>query len=369
MFAQFSQLRFNPHQLSRSSLQSVSARRRRATSSAAGETPKEDHIEELDAAEASKTIKRDSQQPFPGVQSGSGIEVVSQAIPTEAVLSASVTEPISGQTKSDSSSPTVDFLDQVDASLESTPRCKPSEATPSAGLADALASPSASASSPVTDESVAALSTAVESAPADSSSSSPSSLGVPSPISPEMPTTNESSSLSSDPTSQLDSIAQDASVPTPSETASVADIPSPLSADTATSIPPVTQESRVHPEPESSAPALEAALSAQATQESSIQREPEISGPALEAALSAEAAEPVASPIVDSASPDIPGIDVQPSSGVEVVSETTPSQAALAAALPETQSAQAESSRVEGIEVVPESTSASSAAAAASKCL
>lgn len=34
----------------------------------------------------------EQQQPFPGVQSDSGVEIVSEAIPTEAVLSASVTE-------------------------------------------------------------------------------------------------------------------------------------------------------------------------------------------------------------------------------------------------------------------------------------
>lgn len=41
---------------------------------------------------SAETLSSEQQQPFPGVQSDSGVEIVSEAIPTEAVLSASVTE-------------------------------------------------------------------------------------------------------------------------------------------------------------------------------------------------------------------------------------------------------------------------------------
>ncbi len=44
------------------------------------------------ASAATQLLGGDEQQPFPGVQSESGVELISQAIPTEAVLSASVTE-------------------------------------------------------------------------------------------------------------------------------------------------------------------------------------------------------------------------------------------------------------------------------------
>ena len=44
------------------------------------------------ASAATQLLGGDEQEPFPGVQSESGVELISQAIPTEAVLSASVTE-------------------------------------------------------------------------------------------------------------------------------------------------------------------------------------------------------------------------------------------------------------------------------------
>lgn len=59
----------------------------------------------LKTSEEEAQQQQQQQQPFPGVQADAGIEVISEAIPTEAVLSPSVTESNGSSAVATSSSP------------------------------------------------------------------------------------------------------------------------------------------------------------------------------------------------------------------------------------------------------------------------
>jgi len=69
------------------------------------------------ASAATQLLGGDEQQPFPGVQSDSGVELISQAIPTEAVLSASVTE--TNSRPADSHSSTDNTADNWESAFQS----------------------------------------------------------------------------------------------------------------------------------------------------------------------------------------------------------------------------------------------------------
>lgn len=93
-FAPSAQLHSSRGLFSRSGLQSLSASQAQEPETAESEhrLAGSDLVDSSEVSTQETSAAAEPQQAFPGVQADSGIEVVSEAVPTEAVLSASVTE-------------------------------------------------------------------------------------------------------------------------------------------------------------------------------------------------------------------------------------------------------------------------------------